>query len=147
MSMVGGHFPKNNPKKNFSNNLEIGDVGQPNTYSSYLNFRNANTSMDPYWAGALAHTVMAVMSLAGLLINRKFKKRPVYLTCCAILCFGTSTLATYFYLNKNEYLKLNYPWTGWLPIISVILIYTSKALGIGSITHMLQVLSTLSSLL
>ena len=95
--------------------------------------------MDPYWAGALAHTVMAVMSLAGLLINRKFKKRPVYLTCCAILCFGTTTLATYFYLNKNEYLKLNYPWTGWLPIISVTLIYTSKALGIGSITHMLQV--------
>ena len=99
--------------------------------------------MDPYWAGALAHTVMAIMSLAGLLINRKFKKRPVYLTCCAILCFGTTTLATYFYLNKNEYLKLNYPWTGWLPIISVTLIYTSKALGIGSITHMLQVLSTL----
>ena len=84
---------------------------------------------------------MAIMSLAGLLINRKFTKRPVYLTCCAILCFGTSTLATYFYLNKNEYLKLNYPWTGWLPIISVTLIYTSKALGIGSITHMLQVLS------
>ena len=59
--------------------------------------------MDPYWAGALAHTVMAIMSLAGLLINRKFKKRPVYLTCCAILCFGTTTLwCQSVKLSENE---------------------------------------------
>ena len=96
--------------------------------------------MDPYWAGALAHTTMAFMSLVGLAINKKFKKRPVYLTCCAILCFGTTTLATYFYMDQDEYMKLNYPWTGWSPIISVIFIYISKPLGIGSITHMLQVL-------
>ena len=95
--------------------------------------------MDPYWAGALANSVVAFMSLVGLAINRKFKKRPVYLSCCIILCIGTTSLATFFYFEKYENLTLNHPWAGWFPIISVILINGSKALGIGSINNMLQV--------
>ena len=95
--------------------------------------------MNPYWAGALAETIRAFMSLVGLAVNRKFKKRPVYLTCCAILWFGTTTLGTYFYFNKDDKLTLNYPWMGWFPIVSVIFIYTARAIGIGSINHALQV--------
>ena len=95
--------------------------------------------MDPYWAGVLSNIVKAFMALAGLVVNRRFKKRPVYLSCCALNCLGTTILATYFYLDMDEYLKNNHPWTGWLPVISVIFIYSARALGIGSITHMFQV--------
>ena len=97
--------------------------------------------MDPFWAGALSNGIMAIISLGGIAVNRKFRKRPVYLSCCGILCFGTTSLATYFYLDREEYLEKNYPWAGWFPIISVNLIYAGTALGIGSINHMLQVSS------
>ena len=102
--------------------------------------------MDPFWAGALANTVMAFMSLAGLVVNRRFKKRHVYLTCCGLLIFGNITLATYFYLDREGYLENNHPWTGWFPIISVNLIYTARSLGIGSINHMLQVIIKLQNI-
>ena len=95
--------------------------------------------MNPYWAAALVETIRAFMSLVGLVINKIFKKRPIYLTCCAILWFGTTSLGTYFYLNRNDKLILNYPWMAWLPVISAIFIYTARAIGIGSINHSLQV--------
>ena len=98
--------------------------------------------MDPFWAGALSNAITAFMSLAGLAINRRFKKRSVYLTCCFISIFGTTTLATYFYLDREKYLENNYSWTGWFPIISVNFIRASVALGIGSINHMLQVITS-----
>ena len=95
--------------------------------------------MNPYWAGALVETIRAIMSLLGLAVNKKFKKRPIYLTCCAILWCGTFTLGTYFYLNKNDELTSNYPWMAWFPNVCAIFIYTARALGIGSINHSLQV--------
>merc|ERR1712173_434134 len=47
--------------------------------------RESKIPMNPYWAGALVETIRAFMSLLGLAVNKKFKKRPIYLTCCAIL--------------------------------------------------------------
>ena len=58
--------------------------------------------MDPYWAGALANSLVAFMSLVGLAINRKFKKRPVYLTCCIVLCVGTSSLGNIHVLRNHK---------------------------------------------
>ena len=95
--------------------------------------------MNPYWAGAFVETIRAVMSLVGLSVNKKFRKRPIYLTCCAFIWFGTFSFGTYLYLNRNDDLTLKYPWMAWFPIISAIFIYTARAIGIGSINHSLQV--------
>ena len=76
----------------------------------------------------------------GLLITSKFKKKVVYLTCCAISCLGTLSLATFSYLNMDKKLTSNYSWTGYIPLMAILLMYLAFAIGMGSIPLMLQVI-------
>ena len=103
-------------------------------------FRSANVSMDPFWASVLLQAIRFVLVIMGLPITGKFKKKVVYLTCCGISCLGTLTLATYSYLNMDKQLTLNYPWTGYIPLLAIVLMYIAFAFGLGTIPFMLQVI-------
>lgn len=99
--------------------------------------KDANIAMDPYWAGALVQVIRAFASIFGLFLNKKFKRRPVYLACCLFSCLGTLTLATYYKFNSSG---TDIPsFIRWIPIICVVLVYVSYGLGLGSIPIMLQV--------
>ena len=104
-----------------------------------LLFRNANLPMDPYWGGVLLNVIRFVLALIGLPIMVRFKKKTVYLTCCVIVSFGTSTLATYSYLNLDDDLTIKYPWTGYIPLLAIILLFGGYAFGLSTIPFMLQV--------
>ena len=95
--------------------------------------------MDPFWASVMLQAFRFILCCIGLLINGKFKKKIVYLTCCAITCSGTLILATYSYLNIDNELSVNYPWTGFLPLLAIVLMYIAFAFGLGTIPFMLQV--------
>ena len=96
--------------------------------------------MDPFWASVLLQAIRFMLVLIGLPITGKFKKKVVYLTCCGISCLGTLTLATYSYLNMDKQLTLNYPWTGYIPLLAIVLMYIAFAFGLGTIPFMLQVI-------
>ena len=102
-------------------------------------FRSANVSMDPFWASVLLQAIRFVLVFMGLPITGKFKKKVVYLTCCGISCLGTLTLATYSYLNMDKQLTSSYPWTGYIPLFAIVLMYIAFAFGLGTIPFMLQV--------
>ena len=95
--------------------------------------------MDPFLASVMLQTIRFILALIGLHVTGKFKKKIVYLTCCAITCTGTLTLATYSYLNRDNELTLNYSWTGFVPLLAIILMYIAFAFGLGTIPFMLQV--------
>ena len=68
-----------------------------------------------------------------------FKKKNVYLTCCAITSIGTLILATYSYISIDEKLSLNHPWTGFVPLFGIVIMYLAYGVGLGTIPFMLQV--------
>ena len=102
-------------------------------------FRNANVSMDPFWASVILQAIRFALVFMSLPVNGKFKKKVVYLTCCGISCLGTLTLATYSYFNMDNDLTSNYSWTGYIPLIGIILMYVGYAFGLGTIPFILQV--------
>ena len=112
----------------------------PNLLNFFVNiFRNANVSMDPFWAAVLLQGIRFLISVISLPINGKFKKKIVYLTCCVITCIGTLILATYSYINIDEKLTLNHPWTGFVPLFGIVIMYLAYGVGLGTIPFMLQV--------
>ena len=95
--------------------------------------------MDPYWGSVLLNMIRFVLAIIGLPIMVRFKKKTVYLICCVIVSLGTSLLATYSYLNIDDTLTLKYPWSGYIPLIGIILLFGGYAFGLGTIPFMLQV--------
>ena len=75
--------------------------------------------MDPFLASVMLQAIRFILAVIGLHVTGKFKKKIVYLTCCAITCTGTLTLATYSYLNRDNELTLNYSWTGFIPLLAI----------------------------
>lgn len=99
--------------------------------------KDAQIAMNPYWAGALVQIIRAFVSILGLVFNKKFKRKPVYLSCCLFSCLGTLTLATYYKFNSSGADIPSY--LSWIPIVCVIFVYVAYGLGLGSIPIMLQV--------
>ena len=95
--------------------------------------------MDPFWASVVLQAIRFLLVFMSLPVNGKFKKKVVYLTCCGISCLGTLTLATYSYFNMDNDLTSNYSWTGYIPLIGIILMYVGYAFGLGTIPFILQV--------
>jgi uncharacterized membrane protein len=85
-------------------------------------------------------TFRAIISILGSSFIGRWKRKPVYLTCCTLSCIGNFTLATYYYFNQGGLLTTTFPIARWIPIIAIMLIYVSYAFGIGSICYMFQVL-------
>ena len=101
--------------------------------------------MDPFWAAVLLQGIRFLISVISLPINGKFKKKNVYLTCCAITSIGTLILATYSYINIDEKLSLNHPWTGFVPLFGIVIMYLAYGVGLGTIPFMLQVIKSQQS--
>ena len=95
--------------------------------------------MDPFWAAVLLQGIRFLISVISLPINGKFKKKNVYLTCCAITCIGTLILAAYSYINIDEELSIKHPWTGIVPLFGIVIMYLAYGVGLGTIPFMLQV--------
>ena len=79
------------------------------------------------------------MSIIGSSINGKCKRRTVYFVCCGHMIFGLLSLSAYSYFNQNELLTQNFPMARWIPIFSILILYTGFSFGYGSIPYMFQV--------
>ena len=101
--------------------------------------RRANISFDAYWAAALIGSYRAVVSIIGPSITRKCRRRVLYLSCCGVQIIGLLSLAAYGYFDHNESLSETHPMTRWIPIISILIVFSAYAFGFGSIPYMLQV--------
>jgi uncharacterized membrane protein len=112
-------------------------------YSLFVS-RSAQIPFDSYWAAAMLATFRAIVSILGSSFVGKCKRRPMYLSCCAISCLGNLTLAAYCYLNQDGLLTTTFPMARWIPVIAIMFIYIAYAFGIGCICYMFQVFLTTS---
>ena len=95
--------------------------------------------MDPFWASALIGVIRGFLSIIGSTITSKFKRRPVYLSSCVIFSTGLFSLSAYCYFNSNGDLTEALPIAKWIPIFSILIVYTGFSFGYGSTPFMLQV--------
>ena len=99
----------------------------------------AEIHIEPYLAAALLATWRGIMSLIGTPLIGRFKKRTVYFGCGIILTIGLLSLSAFTFFNQDSGLVHNHPSLGWIPIISILLIYTSISFGWLSISFQLRV--------
>ena len=107
--------------------------------SSHWFFSQAKIPIDPFWAAAMMATYRALIAIIGSSVNGKYRRRPTYLICCGISIIGQLSLSSYCYFNQDELLTTNFPFAKWIPIFSIMMIYTAFSFGFGAIPFMLQV--------
>ena len=105
-----------------------------------LYFSKSKIPIDPFWAAAMLATFRALSAIIGSSVNGKCKRRPLYLICCGVSIFGQLSLSSFCYFDQDELLTANFPFTRWIPIFSIMIIYTAFSFGFGGIPWMLQVI-------
>ena len=81
----------------------------------------------------------ALLCIFGSSLTGKFKRRPIYISCCGLVSFGTLLMASYCFFNQDKSLTNEFPYAKWIPIIAIVTCYSAFALGLGSIPYMFQV--------
>ena len=71
-------------------------------------------------------------------IAHRIKRRPLYIFTAIAMIIGNLSIATYFVLKSNISFMQSYPQIKWVPVISILLIYTACAMGYGIVPYMLQ---------
>ena len=102
-------------------------------------FRSTDIPIDPYWAAAMLASYRALLCIFGSSLTGKFKRRPIYISCCGLVSFGTLLMASYCFFNQDKSLTNEFPYAKWIPIIAIVTCYSAFALGLGSIPYMFQV--------
>ena len=87
----------------------------------------ADIQMDPYIAAAWLAAYRGVLTILALPFVGRFHKRTTLFCCGCLLSAGLLLLSsfTYFFVHEVD----NYPEVKWIPIISILLIYTSHSFG------------------
>ena len=98
----------------------------------------ANIPMDPYWGAAAIAGYRTVLLMISPTITKNFKRRPMYLINCMLVVLGNCGVATYFLLRAKTNIISDFPVTKWVPIFSIVIIYTAFAFGFGSVPYILQ---------
>ena len=81
----------------------------------------------------------ALMSILGMSMIGKCNRRKLYLVCCGIMIFGLLSLSCFSYFNHNELLTQNFPMARWIPIFSILIVYTGFSFGYAGIPYIFQV--------
>ena len=79
------------------------------------------------------------MSILGMSILGSCKRKTTYLACCGLMILGLLCLSTYSYFNQEELLTDNFPMARWIPIFSILIIYTGFSFGYASLPYIFQV--------
>jgi hypothetical protein len=79
------------------------------------------------------------MSILGMSILGSCKRKTTYLACCGLMILGLLCLSTYSYFNQDELLTDNFPMARWIPIFSILIIYTGFSFGYASLPYIFQV--------
>ena len=79
------------------------------------------------------------MSILGMSILGSCKRKITYLACCGLMILGLLCLSTYSYFNQDELLTDNFPMARWIPIFSILIIYTGFSFGYASLPYIFQV--------
>ena len=79
------------------------------------------------------------MSILGMSILGNCKRKTTYLVCCGLMVLGLLCLSTYSYFNQDELLTDNFPMARWIPIFSILIIYTGFSFGYASLPYIFQV--------
>ena len=106
----------------------------------FLFFSQSKIPIDPFWAAAMLSTYRALIAIIGASVNGKYKRRSLYLVCCGVSIIGQLSLAFYCFFNQDESLTENFPITKWIPIFSIMMVYTAFSFGFGAIPFMLMVI-------
>ncbi len=78
------------------------------------------------------------MAVLGSSIVNRFTRKGCLIGSDLIMATGTFILATYCYLNQDEALSQAFPYSRWLPIVAILIMYVGMVSGIGSVPYALQ---------
>lgn len=98
----------------------------------------ANIPMDPYWGAAAVSGYRTLLLMVTPTITKNFKRRPMYLINCILVVLGHCGIATYFLLRSKSNVISSFPVAKWIPVFSIVIIYTAFSFGYGSVPYMLQ---------
>lgn len=99
----------------------------------------ADIPFDPYLASAgisLFRLVLILIFSFG--IANRIRRRPLYLSTGVGIVLGNLALATYFCFRDGSNMIISFPVLKCVPVISMLIIYTSVSMGYGSVPYMLQ---------
>ena len=99
----------------------------------------ANIPFDPYLASAgisLYRLVLILIFSFG--IANRIRRRPLYIATGLGIVLGNLFLAKYFIARDNSNVISSFPLLQWIPVISMLVIYTAFSMGYGSVPYMLQ---------
>ena len=100
--------------------------------------KEAEIPIDPYWAAAALAGYRSLLLMFSSAITKYFKRRPMYLINSLLMALGNAGIGTYFLLNAKQGLIQSIPLAKWIPVASIIIVYTAFSLGFGSVPYMLQ---------
>ncbi|KAK2703228.1 hypothetical protein QYM36_018253 [Artemia franciscana] len=104
-------------------------------YSASI-FKDAGSTLDENVSSIIIGVVNLVSStLAAVFIDR-VGRRPLLITSCLIMSLSLLSLGGYFYLKEND--PVNMARVGWIPLLLLMIIVGSFALGLGPVPWLLM---------
>ena len=99
----------------------------------------AEVPFDPYLiAAGIACYRFGLLVIFSSGIANRIKRRPLFIIMAIVMVLGNIAISTYFYLSRNEEFMLDHPHVKWVPVISILVIYTAFAMGFGTVPYMMQ---------
>ena len=98
----------------------------------------ANIPINPYWGAAALAACRAILLVVSPVVTKNIRRRPMYLFGCVMAMLGNCGIGTYFLLKNKTNLIMEYPSLKWVPIVSILVIYSAFSFGFGSVPYMLQ---------
>ena len=79
------------------------------------------------------------MSILCISMIGKCNRKKLYLVCCGIVIIGLLSLSSFSYFNQNESLTKSFPMARWIPLLSILIVYTGFSFGYAGIPYIFQV--------
>ena len=107
--------------------------------SFYMIFllQKSNFHYDSYIMGASLSIFRSIVLILSFGFTSKMRRRPLFLVCGVFHLIGMGGLGIYNILNENERLEEMFSFAQWIPIISILLIYSFSTVGYVSMVFML----------
>ena len=99
--------------------------------------KQMNIPLDEYWVAVALAGYRSCLTVGLSFVLYKFKRRPVYLFAGSLVCLATGSLSAYNWIAPSLDPSIRDS-ISFLPLVSVVLIYTGFGCGYAPIVFILQ---------
>ena len=99
--------------------------------------QKSNFHYDSYIMGAGLSVFRSLLIILSSGFTSKMRRRPLFLICGLFHLIGMAAISIYNFFNKDGRLEEKFPFTQWIPIIAIMLIYSFSTIGYVSMVFIL----------